>query len=836
MEKKKIAIALLVFCLLSSSLLVLRPIDSAIAQGDYLSTETTKAFQGIDIASGGIVYAGAGNTIYKSLDNGQTWTALKTIPNTDEIEEVFCASNGYVYAVPEGRNIATSDRGIWRSVDNGSTWSRVLALDSASESTVQWAFDEDGSGRLFAGVYTYSGTVGNARIYRSVNNGTTWSSVYYDSAGRHVHDLKVDRRTGYIYATVGDFQISPWTTEYILRSVDNGTSWQKILSGLTQCVAICITPTARIFGSDDQNAIIYKTTDDSAYTSVSLGPSGSYCVTWIKMDSVSGQIFTSIIGQDSIHPSTIYKSVDGGSTWTLYRTFDTIGNWYGSQYSSKFVSGVLYYSINYAAYQNGIRMEYTTSPVQYSLTMYTVGQGSVSPGNGTYLSGTSVDIQASNVAGWTFQGWSGDASGSSNTTITMSSNKVVTATFAQNATSGGGTFGYTSIGASTDYEPANYMMGCKFSTTEAGAVTKISAYIKALSGTANVRAAIYSDNSGVPGTLLAQSGVVSVGSTASWVNFTLSYNVSALTSYWLVLQWSAGVTIYFSSGATSQFAYTPQSYASGFPSSWTRASYTNWKQNIYATYSSLTPQYSLTMYTVGQGSVVPGNGTYAAGTNITIKAINALGWNFTGWSGGASGSSNTSIIMNGNTVVTASFTQNQYPLVMYTTGQGSVTPGNQTFASGTVVNIKAINAAGWAFAGWSGGASGSANTTVTMNSPLTVTATFTQENFTISLQSPNNGTTTIDNMPDFKFTGTHPSQQTFSCSLWLQNATYANLFATKNNVANGSLTTLTPSTPIPNGDWQWWINCSYGSTSNISDKRNITINAFRGDQNVYVKL
>ena len=37
-----------------------------------------------------------------------------------------------------------------------------------------------------------------------------------------------------------------------------------------------------------------------------------------------------------------------------------------------------------------------------------------------------------------------------------------------------------------------------------------------------------------------------------------------------------------------------------------------------------------------------------------------------------------------------------------------------------------MNAGGWSFAGWSGGASGNANTTVTMNGHLAVTATFIQ--------------------------------------------------------------------------------------------------------------
>jgi predicted esterase len=102
--------------------------------------------------------------------------------------------------------------------------------------------------------------------------------------------------------------------------------------------------------------------------------------------------------------------------------------------------------------------------------------------------------------------------------------------------------------------------------------------------------------------------------------------------------------------------------------------------------------------------------------------------------------------------------------------------------------------------------------------------------FTINLQSPDNGTTTMDNAPDFKFVATHPIQPTFSASLWLQNTTYSAVYATNDRVSSGVLTTLTPSIPIPNGDWSWWINCTDGSASSLSERRKITIDVFRGDK------
>jgi predicted esterase len=102
--------------------------------------------------------------------------------------------------------------------------------------------------------------------------------------------------------------------------------------------------------------------------------------------------------------------------------------------------------------------------------------------------------------------------------------------------------------------------------------------------------------------------------------------------------------------------------------------------------------------------------------------------------------------------------------------------------------------------------------------------------FHIALGSPENGASTMDNMPDFSFTVLHSSQTTFSCSLWLENATYSAVYASESDVANGSIATLTPATPIPNGGWSWWINCTDGDTSVVGEKRTIAISTFRGDK------
>jgi uncharacterized repeat protein (TIGR02543 family) len=77
------------------------------------------------------------------------------------------------------------------------------------------------------------------------------------------------------------------------------------------------------------------------------------------------------------------------------------------------------------------------APTEYTLAVTVVGGGSVSksPDLGTYSYGTVVTLTATADPGWTFSVWSGDASGSNPvTTVNMTSNKAVTATFTQEVT------------------------------------------------------------------------------------------------------------------------------------------------------------------------------------------------------------------------------------------------------------------------------------------------------------------------------------------------------------------------------------------------------------------
>lgn len=140
--------------------------------------------------------------------------------------------------------------------------------------------------------------------------------------------------------------------------------------------------------------------------------------------------------------------------------------------------------------------------------------------------------------------------------------------------------------------------------------------------------------------------------------------------------------------------------------------------------------YTLTVNVVGQGTVTktPDLPSYAPGSTVDLDAQPAVGWHFVAWSGDLAGTDpSTSILMDADHTVTATFEINRYPLTVNVAGSGTVTrnPDQALYDHGTTVQLTAVPATCWLFQSWSGDASGPANpTTVLMDTAKTVTATF----------------------------------------------------------------------------------------------------------------
>jgi uncharacterized repeat protein (TIGR02543 family) len=151
----------------------------------------------------------------------------------------------------------------------------------------------------------------------------------------------------------------------------------------------------------------------------------------------------------------------------------------------------------------------------------------------------------------------------------------------------------------------------------------------------------------------------------------------------------------------------------------------------------------------GAGTVDPPVGAhmYLSGTAVPITASAGPNSTFEGWSGDLEGSTNpTSITMDGDKAVTATFTLNTYTLDVNKAGDGggtvSSTPAGidcgadctHDYVYGTAVTLTAVPTSGSIFGGWSGaGCSGAGDCAVIMDAARQVTATFTIIDCTIGL-------------------------------------------------------------------------------------------------------
>ena len=144
-------------------------------------------------------------------------------------------------------------------------------------------------------------------------------------------------------------------------------------------------------------------------------------------------------------------------------------------------------------------------------------------------------------------------------------------------------------------------------------------------------------------------------------------------------------------------------------------------------------------------------GSFVGGTQVTLTAAPASDSIFSGWSGACSGTGSCVVAMNGAETVTATFAQ-AFALSVSDTGSGTVTSSpsgiscgttcSAAFASGAQVTLNETPASGYSFTGWSGACSGTGSCVVSMNAAESVSATFTQITYSLSVGVSGSGTVT----------------------------------------------------------------------------------------------
>jgi photosystem II stability/assembly factor-like uncharacterized protein len=256
-------------------------------------------------------YYGAG--VFKSSDGGQTWNKMPgTIANVSGIASftgpfssvtggakfsalVMDPTNSQIILAAVQIFLSANggaSSGIYRSTDGGSTW----ALAQPGAAGIDVVFDPQHSGTAYATLGTLRGDVDNG-VYKSANHGATWSLIdgapgtsipAGTSAGRIALALAPSSTgLGTLYVGIQDPSAGQTFGNLLgfFKSTDGGATWTNLPNTPHYCNPQCW-----------YDNVIRTQPNDSTGNTVYAGGSANA--------DASGRF------------ATLYRSTDGGNTWT----------------------------------------------------------------------------------------------------------------------------------------------------------------------------------------------------------------------------------------------------------------------------------------------------------------------------------------------------------------------------------------------------------------------------------------------------------------------------------------------------------------------------------------
>ncbi|MDD3875108.1 MAG: T9SS type A sorting domain-containing protein [Bacteroidales bacterium] len=306
-----------------------------------------------------------GSGIYKSINNGQNWSACNTGITTPLVDIRFLTIKGTdIYAGSDGRGIykSTNDGGSWTTSNTGLPGSYYAIV-----------------GLAVVGNNIIAGT-GGAGVYKSTNDGANWSSVNNGiSSTDYIMDMSVNGSsiyastlTGNLYKTTDyinwnavspgnftatrfeaffqdgtDFFVGTWgfgspeQSYGLFKTPDDGQTWNHI--GITDYPVSCIEMSGSniLAGTYDVSVNtsripLFRTTETDSVWNFNIGGFAGSNITALKSNGAVVYLFDfSGSGQ-----SQVYRSTNNGNNWT--------STGYNALYN-KFVKFVIAGSLIYAA-------------------------------------------------------------------------------------------------------------------------------------------------------------------------------------------------------------------------------------------------------------------------------------------------------------------------------------------------------------------------------------------------------------------------------------------------------------------------------------------------------
>ncbi len=284
-------------------------------------------------------YAGTG--VYKSIDSGMHWQHLgleqtqhisKIILHPTDVNVVYVASIGPLYSSN------TNAVGIYKTTDGGTTWKQSSFINNETHlGVIDLIIDNKKSTTLYATTWErsrkawqFDGNGKGSAIYKTINSGDTWQKISGAKSGFPCNDG---------IGRIGITQ-SPSNSDVLFALVDNQNRQEATSKQKNKLTALQIKAmdTVTFLKLEDKKIADYLKENGypKKYNAKSLKKdiqnkklTTTQIADWKLSDGDAALFQTPVIGGE------VYKSWDGGTTWTkankkpLEGLFFTYGYYFG---------------------------------------------------------------------------------------------------------------------------------------------------------------------------------------------------------------------------------------------------------------------------------------------------------------------------------------------------------------------------------------------------------------------------------------------------------------------------------------------------------------------------
>ena len=177
------------------------------SSGIQIGPGATKRFCYTFLRNGGTLFSGAFSGLYKSTDNGDSWT-LSGIPGPHSFVDAMYIYNGVIWA---GRTNTASNGSLQRSTDNGGVWTPVQFFGQFNPEV--FCFHETPDNKLFIGT--------GHGVYFTSNNGANWTQRN-NGLSSDPYNTSITQRGNTMFTT------TTFGGNDVLRSSNEGIMWESI--------------------------------------------------------------------------------------------------------------------------------------------------------------------------------------------------------------------------------------------------------------------------------------------------------------------------------------------------------------------------------------------------------------------------------------------------------------------------------------------------------------------------------------------------------------------------------------------------------------------------------